>query len=364
MNDNEIKVSQLNEATELNDNDIFMVVQEGVNKKIKSKKIGGNEVLISDDPTEITNQTKLYIDTDTGTATYKDGEAWIPLKDNEVIISDTEPTSNDNEIWVDTSENATYINQEVNIGATNPNNTHTWFKQSKNLFNKDIAQDGFVSDSVQSNSNWYYTTISNWKVGDTLVTSGGRAIISFFNGVTNITYRDMTNATITIPANTTRIYVSTLKANTQFQIEIGNTATAYEPYIRKAININGEDEYYTNDYSTAEQVIGKWINGKPIYRSVIEYTLSIDTSTYYGTYTGAADIIKSIDTLVDYKFYVYNGTLIFPIPNFGGTNNDRDCGIYIQRSYGGIGFQCFARSINNFNGKPAQIILEYTKTTD
>ena len=119
-----------------------------------------------------------------------------------------------------------------------------------------------------------------------------------------------------------------------------------------------------NEYSTTEQVIGKWKDGKPIYRSVIEYTLSIDTSTYYGTYTGAADIIKSIDTLVDYKFYVYNGTLIFPIPNFGGTNNDRDCGIYIQRSYGGIGFQCFARSINNFNGKPAQIILEYTKTTD
>ena len=194
MNDNEIKVSQLNEATELNDNDIFMVVQEGVNKKIKSKKIGGNEVLISDDPTEITNQTKLYIDTDTGTATYKDGEAWIPLKDNEVIISDTEPTSNDNEIWVEPNGTLPYVNSEVNIGATNVSNIPVWFKQGKNLFtdkryieNASISSNGeIINGSYQlyyvpvvagktysmatgtSNRQWVYTFTTNIpKVGET-----------------------------------------------------------------------------------------------------------------------------------------------------------------------------------------------------
>ena len=358
MNDNEIKVSQLNEATELNDNDIFMVVQEGVNKKIKSKKIGGNEVLISDDPTEITNQTKLYIDTDTGTATYKDGEAWIPLKDSEVIISDTEPTSNDNEIWVDTSENATYMNQEVNIGATNVSNTPTWFKQSKNLFNKDIAQDGFVSDSVQSNSNWYYTTISNWKVGDTLVTSGGRAIISFFNGVTNITYRDMTNATITIPANTTRIYVSTLKANTQFQIEIGNTATAYEPYIRKAININGEDEYYTNDYSAAEQVIGKWINGKPIYRKVITYGTMPTGPTDSPTFNHN---IANIDLITHwYGFCVNNDGLQYNFDHVAAVNMGSNMTIATRINKQWIQI-AVSSDMSAFTG---YFVIEYTKTTD
>jgi hypothetical protein len=32
---------------------------------------------------------------------------------DQVIVSDTEPTSADNEIWVDTSSNATYINSEI-----------------------------------------------------------------------------------------------------------------------------------------------------------------------------------------------------------------------------------------------------------
>lgn len=78
------------------------------------KKTSGNEVLISDDEGDITYQTKIFVDSDTGTAKYRDtNDSFVPLKDNEVIISDTEPTSADNELWVDTSSNATYINSEI-----------------------------------------------------------------------------------------------------------------------------------------------------------------------------------------------------------------------------------------------------------
>ena len=75
-------------------------------------------------------------------------------------------------------------------------------------------------------------------------------------------------------------------------------------------------------------------------------------------------MIKSIDALIDFRFFVYNGTLIFVVPNGGGTNSDRDAGIYIQRSYGGIGFQASSYSRNNYNNKTAVVVLEYTKTTD
>ena len=98
MNDNEIKVSQLNEATELNDNDIFMVVQEGVNKKIKSKKIGGNEVLIGEEE-DITPQTKIIIEE------------------------------------VPEGSNIPYINSEIAIGSTNEDNRPVWFAKSRNLNN-------------------------------------------------------------------------------------------------------------------------------------------------------------------------------------------------------------------------------------
>lgn len=58
---------------------------------------------------------------------------------------------------------------------------------------------------------------------------------------------------------------------------------------------------------------------------------------------------------------MYNGTAIYVVPNNKG---DRNAGIYIQRSYGGIGMQLDTESIPSFNGKQAQIILEYTKKTD
>ncbi len=39
MNDEEIKVSELPEATELTENDYFMIVQNGINKKIKMSNL-------------------------------------------------------------------------------------------------------------------------------------------------------------------------------------------------------------------------------------------------------------------------------------------------------------------------------------
>ena len=119
-----------------------------------------------------------------------------------------------------------------------------------------------------------------------------------------------------------------------------------------------------NTYSTNEVVIGTWIDNKPIYRKVIKYTLSID-NTGYGTYGGAASTITSIDSLVDFRFYVYNGTLVEYVPNGSTMSSDeRLCGCYLQRSYGGIGFQTTASSKAKYNGKDAQVILEYTKTSD
>ena len=120
----------------------------------------------------------------------------------------------------------------------------------------------------------------------------------------------------------------------------------------------------SQNYSTTEQVIGTWTNGKPVYRSVITYTLTV-ANTYYGTYTGASSIIMSIDTLVDFRFYVYNVTLVEFVPNGASMSSDeRMAGAYLQRSYGGIGFQTTANSKAKYDGKQAQVIIEYTKTSD
>lgn len=363
MNDNEIKVSQLNEATELNDNDIFMVVQEGVNKKIKSKKIGGNEVLISDDPTEITNQTKLYIDTDTGTATYKDGEAWIPLKDNEVIISDTEPTSNDNEIWVEPNGTIPYVNSEVNIGATNVSNTPVWFKQSKNLLNESALVTGGINESTGediSNATRKRTGFINAKASTkyTLsITAPAVLWLIFYYYNENFTFissraqASQTSVTDTAPANTKylRVVIGNTATETASNIMLneGETALPYEPYVRKAININGKDEYYTNDYSTEEQVVGTWL-GKPLYRKVVNFTIS-STWQDVGTFS-------NIDFFTKIQLVRKTGGNAYPYYH----DSDNYCYAYITTTK----TKMIVASSSNENGNAGSLIVEYTKTTD
>lgn len=60
------------------------------------------------------------------------------------------------------------------------------------------------------------------------------------------------------------------------QLEQGSKATSYEAYIEPQIfvrNSNGVYEEFTKKseevYSTEEQVIGTWIDGKPLYRKTI-----------------------------------------------------------------------------------------------
>ncbi len=58
-----------------------------------------------------------------------------------------------------------------------------------------------------------------------------------------------------------------------------------------------------NTYSTTEQVIGKWIDGRLIYRKVINSTSSLSAGFNYINHG-----IKNIDKLVNHRLYVYYGT--------------------------------------------------------
>lgn len=98
---------------------------------------------------------------------------------------------------------------------------------NKNIFNKDdIVEGRFMTDSAIINADWCYAISKSFKAGETYVTSGGRCILAFYNGDINISYKDITNTTITIPEGTTKVYISTLKANLDtLQIEEGTKAT-------------------------------------------------------------------------------------------------------------------------------------------
>jgi microcystin-dependent protein len=114
-------------------------------------------------------------------------------------------------------------------------------------------------------------------------------------------------------------------------------------------------------YSLEEKIIGSWINGKPLYRLVIQYVANPDNN-YYAVMNNAAAsaIIMKIENMARLDTFIENGTVIAPLPS----NGDYDCRVYIQRSYGGLGVIATANSVENFREKQITAILEYTKTTD
>ena len=118
---------------------------------------------------------------------------------------------------------------------------------------------------------------------------------------------------------------------------------------------NGYSQAYINkftDYSTTEQVIGKW-GSKPLYRKVIEITSPSNSNTNY------VDLLSyNIDTLTHlYGFYrTNNGT--FGIPFYDSADNMSVMFLggtrYLRGRFG-----------NNYAEiTEARVVLEYTKTTD
>ncbi len=56
------------------------------------------------------------------------------------------------------------------------------------------------------------------------------------------------------------------------------------------------------NYSTEEQIIGKWLDGKTLYRKCLQLTSPNTVDTNTNIYT----ITENIDTLVDIRGIIYN----------------------------------------------------------
>ena len=115
-------------------------------------------------------------------------------------------------------------------------------------------------------------------------------------------------------------------------------------------------------YSTTETVVGQWIDGKPIYRIVLETT--IPTCVTNGTavttiysYDSNIDVVTSIRAIY-YKennyywssgYAAVSGSSIVSSPVYYNTNSR---GIIMSNNSTG------------WNDSKAYVILEYTKTTN
>ena len=103
-----------------------------------------------------------------------------------------------------------------------------------------------------------------------------------------------------------------------------------------------------NKYSTTEEVIGTWIDGKPLYRKVIQTIIS----------DGGIVLSDANCILVRYEWYAsIDGVKLLKLPS----PNTGNAALW-QLNNGNIVFNI--PSSSSVNGKLATCILEYTKTTD
>lgn len=104
-------------------------------------------------------------------------------------------------------------------------------------------------------------------------------------------------------------------------------------------------------YSTEEQVIGTWTDGKPVYRQTI-----------LGNVNNGQVLKENVDTLVDAYGTVYMNANTRPINYFEYYNNHQyfwNVKLNANKLY----MACVVAE-EPYNPTDAKITLEYTKTTD
>lgn len=105
------------------------------------------------------------------------------------------------------------------------------------------------------------------------------------------------------------------------------------------------------DYSTTEQRIGTWINGKPIYRRVFTGTLGNSEANVVTNElrSDRCQIIKAYGSIAD------NNNDI-PIGHY--VNDAWASGVWTNASY------LYLYVTSSLFNKPYELVVEYTKTTD
>lgn len=109
-------------------------------------------------------------------------------------------------------------------------------------------------------------------------------------------------------------------------------------------------------YSTEEQVVGRWIDGKPIYQKTVLTTAPSESNKYYA-------ILSNVDHVISYKGYLYGlnyASASYVINQFCIPN--RDFWVAVTNEHKAA--IAIVTTLNIHFNKPVVLTIEYTKTTD
>ena len=125
-----------------------------------------------------------------------------------------------------------------------------------------------------------------------------------------------------------------------------------------ALENNSNSSTTNGNYSTEEQVVGTWIDGKPIYKKVYEGTTPNNAT---GVFISMEGILSNVDKMVKLEgFTNWNNGWQNRLTDYAGSTD------YDRITYNSISNQLYIKVFNstdNFS-VPMYITFEYTKTTD
>ena len=291
---------------------------------------------------------------------------------------------NDGQVYYIEENTNKYPINTVVVSSTQPDtNAQVWFKFGKNKFNKDdvlmsIGLNSFTgetmfvpelatTDFIEVCPNTFYTV--NWEVTDICYYTENKTFIS----------SNVSDKTFFTPSNCkyirATVYIDAL--NSQLQLEPGIKSTTYESYTEKEILVKSNDVFeiflkvnnlLNNEYSTEERRIGTWIDGKPLYRKVIQTTTP--TVTTNGTSVWQQVVMQNVKfgRVTDCQMLsnLANGTLLSPI-----TRSTLSSGLnqfitvsFVNKTSNNTGVFQIESSSTTYNNRTVYAVIEYTKTTD
>ena len=221
------------------------------------------------------------------------------LEQDNIIVSSTEPVSDKRKVWIQKGKNLIkgMINgYELYSTTGNTGNNTDWCVTD---FIEIVGGQNYAVSGLSSNAKWWYASD-----------------FSFIS-------KTIDNPT-TAPANAKYLRMNSTIAGVSSPILVQGTSTGtYEAYVNKKIYIKNDNNIYEKFYdenqefiySNLETIVGRWIDGKPIYKKTIRVT---NTALSAGD-NNIAHNISNFSQCIKAEL-VKNGTHIFPYFNYNSNN--------------------------------------------
>lgn len=292
---------------------------------------------------------------------------------NDIKVSSTQPTTGE-KVWFKSGKNlfnaynfsyylrnnkeSYVINSSNSISVSGDNNT--WTRVAITISNLAPSTQYTISSSVSNPSGHS----SGFVVLEGSTERNSISTETSFNPKVVFTSNSDGTITINLFSNWSGTALSETVTFSQIQLEQNSDKTTYEAYVKKEIDIknnnNVYEEFYNENnnleiYSTHERRMGTWIDGKPLYRKVIDLgnlpNATNKTIATNLTINSSNCVIRKLTGVANYSTGV-----TLPLPYISSTSSI-SLGINNANAIE-------ITSTSDRSSATGYVILEYTKATD